>query len=228
MNKIVLRTTIWLLIFMFNTSFAVERSSIILSEDPTEINTSLNIKGAMLIEKYLNKYIDELNDFKDSYWLVDDVIIDDVIKNCQSMIFSLRKIQTDKVEKEIAEKTMSEIIARIKSLNKNVKIYLKNKSQQIKEDTIVLQWKYEPSVIIFSNKLNLFIGGMKKKILKDWIIDENEKLVIEHLWLLEKEYTKLRNIKNMTFKNPLYLKNNIKNIITSIKNHMKEIKELIA
>lgn len=227
MNKFVQGTTIWLLIFAFNASFAVESSSIILSEEPSEVNTSLNIKGSVLIEKYLIKYIDELNDFKDNYRLENDVIIDDVIKNCQSMVFSLRKIQTDRVEKEVAEKTMSEIIARIKSLNKNVKIYLKNKSQQVKEDTVLLQWKYESSIIIFSNKLNLFIIGMKRKILKDWIINENEKNIIEYLSLLEKEYTKLRNIKNTPFKNPLDLKDEIKSIITTIKNHMKEIKELL-
>lgn len=227
MNKFVQGTTIWLLIFAFNASFAIESSSIILSEEPSEVNTSLNIKGSVLIEKYLIKYIDELNDFKDNYRLENDVIIDDVIKNCQSMVFSLRKIQTDRVEKEVAEKTMSEIIARIKSLNKNVKIYLKNKSQQVKEDTVLLQWKYESSIIIFSNKLNLFIIGMKRKILKDWIINENEKNIIEYLSLLEKEYTKLRNIKNTPFKNPLDLKDEIKSIITTIKNHMKEIKELL-
>lgn len=218
---------IWILVFTCNASVIAEWSTTYAEDESSLLNTSLNIKWASLIEKYLNKYINELESFKDIYWIENDIIIDDAIKNCQFMISSLRRIQNERIDKTVAEETMSETIARIKYLNKNLKIYLKNKSEQIKEDTSTLKWKYEPSIKIFTNKLNLFVNWLKRRITKDGIISEDDKMVIEHLSLLQKEYAKLSEFKNTPFKNPDELKDTVKTIISEIKWHIKEIKELI-
>ena len=85
----------------FGSDFLLK--DITLSERPNQENTEENIKSAQIIEKYFIKYKNDLEAYRNDYDLKDDVILRKNIDEIQTIIFQLRKIQTNKIEKSIAE-----------------------------------------------------------------------------------------------------------------------------
>lgn len=210
--------------FCFAESFA----EIKISENPNEKNTEVNIKWASLIEKYLIKYTTELNDFKKNNGIKNDIIIEKTTSEIQIIIFALRKIQTDKVEKEVAENVMNRAIARIKVINKDIKSYLKNKTIQIKQEAKEKQIKYSVFVEKIRIQMDTIIKRFKDNIKKERLPSKNDKKIYAHLLALEKESIKLANFKIGNFENEKELKTNLLNILIEIKREFSEIKKLLA
>jgi len=88
------------------------------------------------------------------------------MEKIQTMIFALRKIQTNKVEKDTATEVMRDAITEIKSINSEVKAYLKTKAELIRQETKLLQRKYETIIEKTSNKLEGIISLLRKNLQK--------------------------------------------------------------
>lgn len=192
--------------------------------DDDLLNTELNIKWARLIEKYLLSYNEELKDFKEAHGITSNLIIDESIESIKKLIFELRKIQTDSVEKQDAEKVMQVTIDKIKNLNKNLKVYLKNKAAQVREDAKLFQEKLVKVITPFQKKLERFILNTRAKIDANGVVSREEKRVIRYLDALEDENIKLKTFKNISFRNKNDIKSYIVSIIISIQNGMWGIK----
>lgn len=216
------------IIFFSHFCFAESFAEIKISENPNEKNTEVNIKWASLIEKYLIKYTTELNDFKKNNGIKNDIIIEKTTSEIQTIIFALRKIQTDKVEKEVAENVMNRAIARIKVINRDIKTYLKNKTMQIKQEAKEKQTKYSVFVEKIRIQMNAIIKRFKDNIKKERLPSKNDKKIYTHLLALEKESTKLANFETSSFENEKELKTSLLNILIHIKKEFSEIKKLLA
>jgi hypothetical protein len=168
------------------------------------------------MELYLLKYNQQLIDFKNIHGIDTDDIIDSNMVAIKKMIYTLRKIQTDKLEKEIAEKTMSTIIVQIKDLNQNIKIYLKNKAAQIKEDAKLFQETLLKVTLPFQRKLEAFIQNLQASIKSKERLEGKDKRIMEYLDDLENESIKLKTFKNLTFKNKKEIRAYIVNIISNV------------
>ncbi len=132
------------------------------------------------------------------------------------MIYSLRKIQTDKVEKDIAEKVMSGIIEEIKTLNKDSKIYLKNKSAQLKEEADSFQVQLVKVVDPFQKKLDIFITNIEQNFSQRRYLDSRGKIVLSILEDLKNESIRLKTFKNLSFKNKKEIKLYILAVISNV------------
>jgi|GEM_PF-1120453 len=143
------------------------------------------------------------------------------------MIFALRKVQTDKVEKQVAEKIMNLSIARIKVINKDIKSYLKNKSIQIRQETEEKQKKYAVFVEKIRLQLNTIIKNFKNNIEKERLPSQNDRKIYTHLLVLEKESIKLFDFKNTVFLDEKEMKVYLLNVLVSIKKEFLEIRKLI-
>lgn len=193
--------------------------------DSSILNTELNIKGAYLIEKYLLKYNEKLEDFKDTYGIESDQTIDRNISSIKKLIYSLRKVQTNQVSKEEAEKAMQVAIDEIKSINKSMKIYLKNKSEQIKEETRLLQEKFIKLIFPFQKSLEKLIVNLRYNVSSDGSISPTEKKLLKYVDSLENESIKLRTLKSLTFRNKADLKEYLIGIIKNIKEGTNLVKK---
>ncbi len=216
-----------LIAFTFSVSsiwtFALS-SDIELSVSPDFANTELNIKWAKLIEVYLVKYNQQLKEFKDLHEIASDAIIDEATEKIKQMIFSLRKIQTDKVEKWTAEKVMSKTISEIKGLNTSLKIYLKNKSAQIKEEARMSQENLLKVVWPFQRKLEKVIVNLHESVSLRAKESQDRKRLISYLSDLESENIKLKTFKKLSFKNKKEVKDYIIWSITNIQRLINWIK----
>ena len=132
------------------------------------------------------------------------------------MIYSLRKIQTDKVEKDIAEKVMSGIIEEIKTLNKDSKIYLKNKSAQLKEEADSFKAQIVKVVDPFQKKLDVFITNIEQNFSQRRYLDSRGKIVLSILEDLKNESIRLKTFKNLSFKNKKEIKLYILAVISNV------------
>ena len=177
-----------------------ENDNIELTLIPSLANTELNIKGAKLIETYLIKYTTQLKDFKEKNGIPSDKIIDEAAVSIQKMIYALRKIQTDKLEKVDAEKVMSKTIEQIKELNRSLKIYLKNKDAQIREEARIFQESLDRVVAPFQKKLEKLIASLKFSLSTLPNSDAKKKKIMSYLSELENENIRLKSFRKLTFK----------------------------
>lgn len=196
-----------------------------LNLNPAASNTENNIEWARLIEKYLSKLKNELLIFNTKYDIKWDKETDDFFKKIDKMIFSLRKIQTISIEKNIAEEVMSSIIAELKNLNPKVKSYLKNKKIEIEKKTDEVKNNYSVFAEKLSKSLSIFTIELSLK-LKKWE-QVNKEIIMEHIKNLEKENKKLLNFRNISFNNPSEIKSSFIRILNNIKREISEIKKLI-
>ena len=141
------------------------------------------------------------------------------------MIYSLRKIQTDKVEKDIAEKVMSGIIEEIKTLNKDSKIYLKNKSAQLKEEADSFQVQLVKVVDPFQKKLDIFITNIEQNFSQRRYLDSRGKIVLSILEDLKNESIRLKTFKNLSFKNKKEIKLYILAVISNVQKGVAWVKD---
>lgn len=215
---------VFLSIFFLWNRWVFAASDVELDFDPEMFNTQLNIKWALLIEKYLIKYNQQLADFKETHAIQEDTIIDGSIESIKNLIFDLRKIQTDKVEKEDAEKVMEKTIDSIKTINKSLKVYLKNKAFQVREDAKLFQEKLVKIISPFQKKLEKFIQNTEGKINANGVVSKEEKRVIRYLDELENENIKLKTFRNINFRTKAEIKSYIIWIIINIQKGMSGIK----
>ncbi len=217
---------LFLLFFLFYTSstYWLDINSIKLTDNPVEENTELNIKWAQVIEKYLTNYKGELQSFQDLYSLKSDYIINEWVGEMTDMIFWLRKIQTNKVEKSVAEKVMNVYIDRIKDLNKNLKKYLQNTAETSREETKKYQDAlYKKYLLKFSVNLDMVISILKKKTNWKRIFSKEETLYNQKIQSIEIENKKLKNINKVFFKNKREFLFSLKTILWKIKKELQVI-----
>jgi hypothetical protein len=215
------------ILFSSHFCLAINFPEIRLTESPQEKNTTVNMQAANLIEKYLIKYNAELDSFKTKNAIKTDTTIDNTMSEIKVMIFALRKVQTDKVEKQVAEKIMNLSIARIKVINKDIKSYLKNKSIQIRQETEEKQKKYAIFVEKIRLQMNTIIKKFKNSIEKERLVSQSERKIYSHLLVLEKESIKLLGFKSIVFWDEKEMKIYLLNVLVSIKKEFLEIRKLI-
>lgn len=196
-----------------------------LNLSPNIANTENNINWSRLIEKYLLKLKNELEIFNTKYDIKWDKETSDFFKKIDKMVFSLRKIQTISVEKNVAEDVMSSIIKELKTLNPKVKSYLKNKkiiieseTSKVKDNYSIFSKKLSKSLSIFTIELTLRLKKSESK---------NKESILEHIKNLEKENKKLLNFENIDFNNASEVKSSFLRILNNIKREITEIKKLL-
>lgn len=212
--------------YSFSVS-AFDVNSIQLTDSPVAPNTELNIKSAQAIEKYLMSYKNELLTFEDTYGLKNDVVIQNSVNEVTEMIFWLRKIQTNMVEKFTAELTMSQCIEGIKKLNTTLKKYLQNIAETALAETKKYQDAlYKNTLVSVSKKLDMVISIFKKKTEGKRLLSKQETLYNQHIAILEWENKKLKNFDKFFFKNKADLLFTLRSILGKIKSEVAIIKSL--
>lgn len=198
-----------------------------LSDTPRVENSNKNIKAANLIEKYVEKYKQEIIDLQTAYVEGDDLVVAQLLEDADTMIFSLRKIQTNKVEQEDAEGVMRSVLANIKEKNTFVKSYFQKKIEEHQKKEKAELAKYFLAAKKLNSTLSQIIKRFSSTLKEKDSLSENDKQIIYHLIELEKQQKRLEHLDELEIESTRALKEILIDILKSIKTEIRDIKRLI-
>lgn len=215
-------------IFLSIQTYAMSYTGkISLSDTPKVENSNKNIKAANLIEKYVEKYKQEIIDLQTVYITGDDLIVAQLLEDADTMIFSLRKIQTNKVEQEDAEGVMRSVLANIKEKNTFVKSYFQKKIEEHQKKEKAELGKYFLAAKKLNSTLSQIITRFSSTLKEKDSLSENDKQIIYHLIELEKQQKRLEHLDALKIESTRALKEILIDILKSIKTEIRDIKRLI-
>jgi hypothetical protein len=131
MNKIVY-FILFSLLFLFSSNIY---ASLII------YNTEYNVQKAILVEDYISRHKDKINDFIKKYYIANNPSLEKDINELEESILALKKIQNTSIEKQQAEEILEAVINRIKDVNESLKFKLEaeksifEKNLQTKKNT---------------------------------------------------------------------------------------------
>ena len=194
-----------------------------------EFNTESNIKKAILVEDYILRHKNKIEEFIKKYSLPVNSNLTKDIEVLDESIEALRKIQNTNIDKSKAENIIQAIIIRIKNVNESLEAELR-KEKSIYEAKIEKKLKaYSVLWIKLSDKIDSINLKIAQNIFKDKkVLSLKESKIKLNLIKLNKESQKLRNFWNINFKSEKEIKDsfirilkNIKREITLMKNTLK-------
>ncbi len=191
------------------------------------INNKSFFKQAKLIENHIINYKNKIKDLQNKYQIEDSNILKENYNELEKLVWALRKIQTQKVDYDIANKVIQEVIRKLKIINDNLKLYIKlKKNDYEKKFNKYLLWyskiahKLSSNIKTLINKMVLILKEKKK-------LTKKHKIVIEHLINLEKESKNLDNFDKYEYNSIEEIKFNLSQSIKNIRKELKEIKNTL-
>jgi len=195
-------------ILLINSTFAIEKSSINLEKNPSVFNTEKNIQQARLMEMEVSTFKNKLSIIQTKYNLENDATINKSLEKLNKTTFILRKIQTTRVNKYVADNVIKIIINDLKNINiiiknhlKKIKSLLDNKRQKYNSLSKKLSINVDKIILTFSRYYK-----HKKNITSD-----DKKIII----LLQKLESNSNELKNFSYKK-IYNTSDIKKSLISI------------
>lgn len=218
MKKIVYLIIYTTLLLTFSNSFASD----------IEYNTDSNIKKAILVEDYIIRHKEKIENFLDNYDIKDNKELNNDLKILNDSIIAIRKIQNTDIEKKKAEDIIQNILNRIKTVNENLKVKLKiekelyEKKLDQKKQAYSLLWKK------ISDKIYNINLKLARNILKDkQNLSFKELQIKNNLINLNKESQRLKNFWDMEFKSEYDIKETFINILKNIKNEINLMNKVL-
>lgn len=217
--KIILKFFIIIcLILSINKWFAIEN----FKQNIKIENTNENIRQSESIEKDVEDFKKKLILIQKKYKLENDKIINKSLKNISEIIYILKKIQTKKIDKNIAEKIIKLVINNLKNISISTKQHLKDIKNNVDKYKKIYN-KISTSLYSKLNKLTLdFIKYYQNKEK----LTQKDKETIKVVKKIYNNSLKIKNFKNIDFYNKDDMKTYLINILKKIKSNFKEIREI--
>lgn len=218
--KIILKFFIIIcLILSINKWFAIEN----FKQNIKIENTNENIRQSESIEKDVEDFKKKLILIQKKYKLENDKIINKSLKNISEIIYILKKIQTKKIDKNIAEKIIKLVINNLKNISISTKQHLKDIKNNVDKYKKIYN-KISTSLYSKLNKLTLdFIKYYQNKEK----LTQKDKETIKVVKKIYNNSLKIKNFKNIDFYNKDDMKTYLINILKKIKSNFKEIREIV-
>jgi len=222
MKKLLITLIIWIYIFWsIYSSFWYYNPS---------HNIQINIqtkKTAILLEKHVLKLEKEILYYQNKLNLINDKKINNWIYDINKIKNWLDAIKYNKIDWLKANILIKAIINKLKSINVQLKPYLKKQLLENIKKVNNIKNKITKQIKIFNNKLKQAIIKVKKNINNKKNITAKNKAVLFHLNNLKKYSINLDLFKNKKFYNVKELKIFLITNIKWISNQIEEIKKLL-
>ncbi len=218
MKKVIYFIIFNFLLLLFNKTLALD----------IEYNTEYNVKRAILVEDYVIKHKEKIDNFLKTYNVVwDDNLYND-LKIINESIDALRKIQNTNVEKKKADDVMQAVLERIKIVNEDLKIKLKQEKERFKERLNQKKQTYQKLWIKISDKIYNINLKIAKKIINqnDWL-SLKELDIKNNLIVLNRESQKLKNFWNIDYKSEKEMRDAFVQILRNIKSEINYMNETL-
>lgn len=211
---------------LFNFLFLLNWS--VFSEN-TEKNTEENIKKAILVEDYISKHKEKIEDFLKKYDLNDKSNIESDLKVLNESLVALKKIENTDISKEKAEEVIQAILVRIKNVNESLKNKLKIEKSNFEQKLNIKTKVYSALWEKLAKKIDEINLKTAQNIFKNKkVLSLKESRIKQNLINLNKESQKLKNFWNISFNSEneiqdsfVRILNNIKREVNSMKSNLK-------
>jgi polyhydroxyalkanoate synthesis regulator phasin len=147
------------------------------------------------------------------------------ILKLNNMLYLIDLIKKWKITQEKAPKIINNIITELKTLNIELKSYIKIKIHENQKKINILKNKYYSKIIILTKKLQNISNILSKKISNNKLYKKNE--YIRHINKLNLEIKSLRKVNNKKFNSKKDFWNYLKDKIIKIKLEIFEIKKIL-
>lgn len=213
---------------MANTVFAVNYSDSLWSSSSNyERISATTLWEAALLQTYVLRYRDNTSDLYNSYSSDESTVMKWANKTLTEMSKALTKIQNESLDPTTAKKVMKEIVWDLKTLNIKMKIYLGQERDKYDRELLNKKFQYEKIASQISKILDELINGHTKKLINIEVLSSNQKKLVQILVAIQKENTKVKDFKNIVFKNEAEMKNYFKNIIENLRRDIKSMKNYL-
>jgi len=203
-------------IFLILIFSALNFSTIFASENNQTINYLI---------KFINSKNYDLENIVQKYDLEKDSKIKQYIndyKNLKSFLEKLKKSSNTKQNKIYIANT----VKKLKSLNEEIKSYLKQKiienKQKTKKYSIIYSKKLKPII----EKIDWIIQKIALKLVNKDNYSKKDKQIINILYLIKQRLNNLNSITTKTFYSRKQLNNYIISNFSQIKNHFRQIRQI--
>lgn len=193
-----------------------------------DIQNTQNIESSKLLEKHVSKLKNQLELFKNEYYIKEDKKIDDTIKELEIMYDTLNKVITKQVSDELVNNINKTIINKLKNINNDLNPYLKIKINYKNNEASKYKLKYQYQLKKFANQLRNIVSILANKIKKKEVLSEKDEEIIENLRKIESYVSNLENFSRLNFNTKEELKIYMIDNISNIKITMNKIKKLLT
>lgn len=213
-----------LLLFVLLSSLNINYISADFSsiKNKSQINSE---KAVNLLKKYVWNLKKELIKISEKYKIENDKKIKEKISRLNNIIYSINKIKEWKVKTNEINLKINNIIIELKSLNFEIKNYIKTKIYQRQKEVNFLKSKYSKKINILIRKLEKINTILTKKLNKNNLYKRNE--YTRDLKKLNYEILELKKINSIKFNTKYDFWIFIKKRIINIKEQIIKLKEII-
>jgi hypothetical protein len=207
--------------------FPLEKSfSYYLPDDNKKISIQIK-KTSILLKKHTDKLEKQLKFYQFKLDLKNDAKINSWLDDIKKIKRGLDAIKYDKIDNLKANILIKSIINRLKTINNELKPYLKKKIQENKIEVNKIKNKYKNVIKKFNERLIRAIIKIKGNLKKKKNLTSKDKAIIYHLEKIKVHIINLNKFYNIDFYTTKSIKQYLKNNIKSIYNEINEIKKII-
>jgi DNA repair exonuclease SbcCD ATPase subunit len=172
--------------------------------------------------KYNYTKIKDLQTIQEKYDLKNDKQINKYISDYKKLNNLLNKLKTAKNKDDFVEN----IITKLKKLNEEIKIYLKEKTTIQKQKAKKYAKIYEKKLKKVTKKINNIITNIAKILIKKEHYNSKDKQIINILYLIKQKLNNLENLSSKTFFSRKDLNKYILDNFNQIKAHFRQIRKI--
>lgn len=183
-----------------------------------ERNTESNIKKAILVEDYLIRHKNNIDDFITKYNISNNSNLSKELSVIDESILILKKVQNTNIEKIKAEEIIDTVLNRIKDVNESLKIQLEVEKDLFQKKISKKKDAFSKLWIMISSKIDSINLKIAKNIFTNkGVLSEKESKIKENLIKLNRESLKLKNFWNIVFSSEKEIKDSFVRILQNIK-----------
>lgn len=191
-----------------------------------EYNTDSNIKKAVLIEDYIYKHKEKIDDFIKNYWITNNSSIKKNLNWLNESIEALQKIQTTQITKQQADNVLNAVLDRIKIINDDLKQQLEIEKSLFEKRLNEKKSSYTQLWLVLWKKIDAINYKIAQNIFKNKThLTVKENRIKEILISLNKESLKLKNFWKINFNSEKEVKDTFIIILQNIKRQINQIKQ---
>lgn len=226
-QKLTLTCIIYVLCMSANQVHALSYKDVIPTNSSSEKISSSKQSQAHLLQIYVHRYQEEINNLYQSYWWDSSTIMLETNKLLNKMSRILTQIQNNEIDSTSVDEIIQSIVEDLKKINTWMKQYLQDEKESFEEKITNIKSKYIVLWDKISSILDTMISDLSTALMKKWELNETEKEIVRNLVILRNENEKIKNFKNIAFKTEEEIQIYFKNIISKIRNALVAIKSLL-
>lgn len=210
-----------------NTVFANTYTSRIDSPSGFEKLSKQKISEISLLQTYVLRYKDKINDTYSIYSKNPSSIIIRANNTLEEMNEALSILLQSNLWTNNTEKVMKEIINDLKTLNSRLKVYFQQEKDTFDQNMANKKIQYQKIWDQISQILDKLIDSQTQRLLKIKELSSNDKKLIQILLSIQSENTKIKEFKNIRFESEATMKIYFQNIIKKLRQDLKDTKKYL-